>query len=202
MRTHSARFVGAASSPSALPALGPPEVAFVGRSNVGKSSLLNALVGHKSLARVSKTPGRTQQINFFLVDDAIVFADLPGYGFARVPVELKDQWKQLAEGYLSARRQLCGVCVLVDIRRGVATDDRALLVYLDSLGLPYLLALTKADKLARGPRLQRARDVAASMPGVACVATSARLGEGVDELWDAIHAAAAAGAQPGAHEDR
>ncbi len=77
MRTHSARFVGAASSPSALPALGPPEVAFVGRSNVGKSSLLNALVGHKSLARVSKTPGRTQQINFFLVDDATVFADLP-----------------------------------------------------------------------------------------------------------------------------
>jgi GTP-binding protein len=193
MQTHTARFAGAASDPGHLPAFRQPEVAFAGRSNVGKSSLLNRLVGHKGLARVSKTPGRTQQINFFLIDEQIVFVDLPGYGFARVPLEVQGAWKGLVEGYLANRPQLAAVCVLVDMRRGPAEDDLLLLDYLASLSLPSFVALTKVDKLARGPRLLRCREIAAQLPGTPVIATSAAKSEGMDELWAQIHAAAGGG---------
>lgn len=190
MRTHEARFAGAASRPDHLPVFPLPEVAFAGRSNVGKSSLLNRLVGRRGLARVSRTPGRTQQINFFVVGEEIVFADLPGYGFARVPLEVQGAWKGLVEGYLAQRPQLAAVCVLIDIRRGPEEDDRMLFDYLASLGIPAFAALTKADKLARGPRLQRCRAIAAALPGMTVVATSAAGGDGIDELWAQIRAAA------------
>lgn len=185
-RSHRAGFASAASDASHLPSLSFPEVAFAGRSNVGKSSLLNRLVNRRNLARVSKTPGRTQQINFFVVDDRVVFADLPGYGFARVPAEVQQAWKALVEGYLSARRQLVAVCVLVDVRRGIEPDDARLLEYLAALGIQAFVAITKVDKLARGPRLQRCREIGRSLSGVPIVATSAATGEGMAEVWDRI----------------
>lgn len=185
-RSHQAGFATAATDASHLPNLPFPEVAFAGRSNVGKSSLLNRLVNRRNLARVSKTPGRTQQINFFVVDERVVFVDLPGYGFARVPADVQQAWKALVEGYLSARRGLLAVCVLVDVRRGVEPDDARLLEYLRALGISAFVAITKVDKLARGPRLQRCREIARSLSGVPIVATSAATGEGMAEVWDRI----------------
>jgi GTP-binding protein len=190
MLTHSARFLAGAADPAQLPKLGYPEIAFAGRSNVGKSALLNRLVGQRGLARVSKTPGRTQQINFFLIDDQLVFADLPGYGFARVPLGVKQQWKRLVEGYLTQRRQLRAVVVLVDLRRGVEPDDVALLDYLDAQRVSAILVATKADKLARGERLRRARALQdeASAQGISVVPCSATSGDGIDRLWHEIAA--------------
>ncbi len=186
MRNRQARFASAASSPDVLPALAWPEIALAGRSNVGKSSLLNRLVGQRGLARVSKTPGRTQQINFFVVEERLTLVDLPGYGFARVPREIQAEWKGLIEGYLSRRANLRSVGVLVDLRRGIGDEDRMLLDYTDSLGLDRFVVVTKIDKLARGERLQRLRALEAE--SVAVVATSAQTGEGIDALWEAIEA--------------
>lgn len=184
MRTHTARFLAGSAEATRLPVWPHPEIAFAGRSNVGKSSLLNRLVGQRGLARVSKTPGRTQQINFFLIDDHIVFADLPGYGFARVPIAVRDGWKDLVEGYLSRRRELRAVVVLVDLRRGLETDDEQLLDYLRTQKLPALVVATKADKLALGQRRERGRALATALgaerPLIVCSASS---GEGVASLW-------------------
>lgn len=169
-----------------LPRLALPEVALAGRSNVGKSSLLNRLVGQRGLARVSKTPGRTQQINFFVVEERLTLVDLPGYGFARVPREVQAEWKGLVEGYLTVRPNLRAVGVLVDLRRGIQDDDRMLLEYVSSLGLASFVVVTKIDKLARGERLLRLRAMQAT--GIAVVATSAQTGDGIEELWEAIEA--------------
>ena len=188
MRVHQANFIAGASDPAQLPRHERPEIAFAGRSNVGKSSLLNQLAGRHGLARVSKTPGRTQQLNFFDIDDKIVFVDLPGYGFARVPERVREQWKSLVEGYLSARRQLRGAVVIVDVRRGVEEDDRLLIEYLGAHGVAVVLAVTKIDKLGRGERQKRMRELALKpLRGVsALVALSSSTGEGVAELWREI----------------
>jgi len=186
VKTHAARFVAGAATVARIPALGFPEIAFAGRSNVGKSSLLNRLVGHSGLARVSKTPGRTQQINFFVVDDRLVFADLPGYGFARVPLAVKDQWKQLVEAYLDARSSLRAVVILVDIRRGLQPDDLLLLDFLTSRRIATLVVATKADKLNRSERQRQQQSLSdqARRAGIAEVlVTSSSHGEGVADLW-------------------
>ncbi|MCK6554453.1 ribosome biogenesis GTP-binding protein YihA/YsxC [Candidatus Binatia bacterium] len=187
MHTHNASFLAGSAEAARLPVWRYPEIAFAGRSNVGKSSLLNRLVGRRGLARVSKTPGRTQQINFFLVDDRVVFADLPGYGFARVPVAVRDSWKHLVEGYLSARRALRVVVVLVDLRRGLEADDEQLLDYLRAQRLPAVIVATKADKLALGHRRQRGRLLVAavgeSTPVIVC---SAHSGDGLSVLWTTL----------------
>ena len=190
MRSHPARFVAGAAEPARLPALAYPEIAFAGRSNVGKSSLLNRLVGNHKLARVSKTPGRTQQINFFLVDERRLFVDLPGYGFARVPLAVKEQWKHLVESYLTGRSHLRAVVVIIDLRRGVEPDDAMLLDVLQARAVPAILVATKADKLGRGARAERMRALAKDRtPGVAeIIVLSAATGEGVDQLWHAIDA--------------
>jgi GTP-binding protein len=187
MSVHTARFLAAAADARGLPRLPYPEVAFAGRSNVGKSSLLNRLVGQNRLARVSKTPGRTQQINFFLVDERVTFVDLPGYGFARVPVPVKLQWKALVETYLAQRRGLRGVVVLVDLRRGIESDDALLLDYLRAHRLPTLVVGTKADKLGRAARTAHAKAlIAAVAPDAAVISCSAMNGEGIDDLWKGI----------------
>ncbi len=185
---HSAVFVAGAADPAHLPRLSHPEVAFAGRSNVGKSSLLNRLVGQRKLARVSKTPGRTQQINFFLIDARLTFVDLPGYGFARVPVRVKHQWKHLVETYLSHRRNLRAVVVIVDLRRGVEEDDAQLLDYLHAQRIPAVLVATKADKLAYGARRRRVGEVAKDVthPVAALIVCSAESGEGIEGLWAEI----------------
>ena len=188
MPTHTARFLAGAADPARFPEIGLPEIAFAGRSNVGKSSLLNRLVGHRGLARVSKTPGRTQQLNFFVIDERLAFVDLPGYGFARVPAVVQRRWKQLVEGYLGRREQLRAVVVIVDLRRGLGRGDAQLCEYLNAHRLPAILAATKCDKLAHGERKRQARALAeAAIAGVAgVVVCSAHTGEGIRELWKQI----------------
>ena len=187
---HTAVFVAGAAAPAHLPKPSHPEIAFAGRSNVGKSSLLNRLVGQRKLARVSKTPGRTQQINFFLIDERLTFVDLPGYGFARVPAQVKQQWKHLVETYLSTRRNLRAVVVIIDLRRGVEEDDAQLLDYLRTQCIPTILVATKADKLAYGARQRKVREVTDELThaAAAVVVCSAESGEGVDRLWKEINA--------------
>ena len=180
-----AAFVAGAARLDRLPPPRLPEVAFAGRSNVGKSSLLNTVVSRRALARVSKTPGRTQQINFFSVDERLLLVDLPGYGFARVPLAVKDAWRGLVEGYLTAPRPLRGVFVLVDVRRGLAADDVQLLEFLDAHDIATRVVATKLDKLTRGLR-------AAALAGMADAAGTAAIGFSVKErlgaaaLWQQI----------------
>jgi len=186
MRVHSARFIAGAASPRLLPPATLPEIALAGRSNVGKSALLNRLVGRHRLARVSKRPGRTQQLNFFAVNDDLVLVDLPGYGFARVPRAVQDAWKQLVEDYLIRRRVLAGVVIIVDLRRGVEADDAMLLDFLGAHGIPALLAATKADKVTRSERARLLPALVAERPGLRYVVCSGATGEGIAELWGAI----------------
>ncbi len=185
---HVARFLAGVADPARLPKLPYPEVAFAGRSNVGKSSLLNRLVGRRRLARVSKTPGRTQQINLFLVDERLTLVDLPGYGFARVPLSVQRNWKHLVETYLSRRENLRAVVLIVDLRRGVEAEDAQLIAFLQTHDVEVILALTKADKLGQSERRRRIEAVqrqfaTAVVRVVVCSATS---GEGVERVWAEI----------------
>jgi GTP-binding protein len=179
-----AEFVAGADRLDRLPPPTLPEIAVAGRSNVGKSSLLNRLLGRRALARVSKTPGRTQQINFFAVDERLLLADLPGYGFARVPLAIKEQWRGLVEGYLTRRHTLRGVVVLVDVRRGIEPDDTQLLEFLASQRRAVLVVATKIDKLGRGAQLQSMARIREHAAGA--IAFSAVTGEGTAELWSAV----------------
>jgi len=181
-----AEFVAGAARVDRLPPPALPEIAFAGRSNVGKSALLNRVLGRRGLARVSKTPGRTQQINFFAVDERLLFVDLPGYGFARVPLVVKEQWRRLVEGYLTRRRTLRAVVVLVDVRRGIGPEDARLLDFLAAHDLPAILVATKVDKLARGPRLRRLAEITAQRRGAPVIGFSAVTGDGAAELWAAL----------------
>lgn len=135
-----------------LPPDGPPEVAFIGRSNVGKSSTINAIARRRKLAFVSKTPGRTQMINFFSLGTAARLADLPGYGYAKVPEAIKAEWDTLAGGYLATRASLAIVVVIMDARRPFTPHDSAMVSWLRPIGLRVLLVLSKADKLGRRDR--------------------------------------------------
>src|SRR3982751_3328282 len=126
-----------------------PEIAFAGRSNVGKSSLLNTLVRRKSFARVSRTPGRTREINFFRINNEFVLVDLPGYGYARISKEKKAEWRPIIESYLRRTSQLRGIVLLLDIRRDPSDDDRAMLDFLAEVEVPAIVALTKVDKLSK-----------------------------------------------------
>jgi GTP-binding protein len=146
-----AQFLKGVARLSGLPADSGLEVAFAGRSNAGKSSVINALTGRAALARISKTPGRTQQINFFVLDDdQHRLVDLPGYGYAKVPLAVKRQWSNLVEGYLNARRSLQGVVLLMDARRPFTDADSRLLEWCVHAGLATHVLLNKADKLSRG----------------------------------------------------
>jgi GTP-binding protein len=190
-------FVAGAATLDAIPAPVLPEIGFIGRSNVGKSSLVNALVGRKSLARTSQSPGATKQINFFRLDDALILVDLPGYGFARVSRTQSAEWQQLIFSYLRGRANLRRVVVLVDARRGVLPADKEAMKLLDESAVSYLVVLTKIDKLApqeREPaRALCLRDVSSGIAAYPDVyATSAVNGEGIDLLRAHIAALAAA----------
>ncbi len=156
-------FIKSAAAPADFPADDGREVAFVGRSNSGKSTALNLLAGVRKLARVSKTPGRTQLVNFFDVGEQRRLVDLPGYGFARVPPGTQEQWRELVEAYLSTRRSLVGTIVTIDIRRGITELDDTLLRWLEPLDLRVGLLLTKADKLAHGAGIAREREIASAV---------------------------------------
>jgi len=165
-----------------------PEIAFAGRSNVGKSSLLNRLVHRKKFARVSNTPGRTREVNFFRVNDSFLLVDLPGYGYARVSKERRAEWRPLIESYLRSTTQLRGVVQLLDSRHDPTGDDLQMLDYLGELGVPTIIVLTKIDKLTPKERQRRRAEIAAAI-GVdddQIIAFSATTGEGRNELAEAI----------------
>lgn len=192
MKILSAEFVTSATEPSQFPAGDLPEIAFAGRSNVGKSSLLNAMLGRKSLARVSQTPGRTRLVNFFRVavadkhDREFLFVDLPGYGYAKVAKAVQEQWGPMIEGYLSVRSALRGVVLLTDVRRG-EQDEINLARWIVAQGLGLIAVATKIDKLPRGQRAQGIRDLE-TLLGVPVIGCSAETGEGMDGVWKAIRA--------------
>ncbi len=172
-----------------------PEIAFAGRSNVGKSSLLNALVRRKSFARVSRTPGRTREINFFRVNNGFVLVDLPGYGYARVSKAIRAEWRPLMERYLRQTPQLRGIVLLLDIRRDPSDDDQAMLEFLAEMEVPTIVALTKTDKLSKTAAAQRVTEVskALALDTEQVIPFSAQSGEGRVELLEAItHLVAAA----------
>jgi GTP-binding protein len=179
-----AEFVVSANLPEQFPADGLPEIAFLGRSNVGKSSLLNALVGHKRLAFTSNTPGRTQTINFYRVEGSKYFVDLPGYGYAKVPKGTKDQWKELIECYLRERTALALSFIVLDARRGWMDKDLDLKDWLESQDRKYMVVVTKMDKLNQA-------DQQRGMAGIRKLVQdplpfSALTGRGVREIWQAI----------------
>lgn len=199
MKATQAQFVVSAAAPAQFPRDGLPEIAFAGRSNVGKSSLLNRLVGQKGLALVSKTPGRTRLINFFRINGEACFVDLPGYGYAAAPKSLRETWGELVEGYLRTRGELRGVVFLLDIRHEPTDRDLEMRGLLDEARLPWIPVLTKADKAGRHERGRLIRRIAKALslpdPGLA-IPFSATTGEGAREVWSAIAERLRAPARP------
>ena len=161
-----------------------PEVAFLGRSNVGKSSLINALAGQRRLAFTSNTPGRTQTINFYRIDGAFYFVDLPGYGYARAPLRLALEWKKLIEHYLGTRGTLRLSCLVLDSRRGWMENDLLLKRWLEERGRPYLVIATKIDKLNQSEQERGLRKI--RQEGAEPLPFSAATGRGAREIWQAI----------------
>jgi len=190
MKSRNARFLKSASAANEFPAGDLPEIAFAGRSNVGKSSLINSLVGKDGLARTSRTPGRTQLLNWFHVDGpagALAFVDLPGYGYAKVPTEMQASWQGLIESYLSDRPVLRAVVLLVNVRRGVEGEEEDLVAWLAERNIPVIGVVTKIDKVAKNKRepvlAMVKRALGLRRPPIAF---SALDGDGIDDLWKAI----------------
>jgi len=188
MKITKAEFVTGAGDPKSIPRESLPEVAFAGKSNVGKSSLINRLLNRKNLAITSSTPGRTRQINFFNVNDAVYFVDLPGYGFAKVSHAERRKWGEIVSAYMRSRKALAAVVVIIDIRRDPGEHDLALLEMLDDLGIAHIVALTKSDKVKPGQRAQRKSVIAGALKLKAAdlIIFSAVTGEGKEELWKKI----------------
>jgi len=185
------RFVMGVRTADQLPEPAFPEIAFAGRSNVGKSSLLNALTGRKTLARTSNTPGRTQEVNFFLLAEALCLVDLPGYGYARASKGEIGRWNRLIEDYLRGRPNLKRVCLLIDARHGLKPSDEEVMTGLDKAAVSYQAVLTKADKVkpAELPALlERTEAILRKHPAAypALIATSVVSGAGVAELRAAL----------------
>jgi GTP-binding protein len=184
-----AAFIKSAFQSNQYPPPDKTEVAFAGRSNVGKSSLLNALVNRKNLARTSATPGRTQALNFFRVNDRFIFVDLPGYGYARVSHEVKRSWGGMVETYLGNRPNLKAVVVIVDIRRDLEEDDRTVMARLKQEGKEVIPVLTKVDKLNHKEREARIREMEREIGRIVSqkpILFSAKTGEGRKEIWDRL----------------
>lgn len=181
------RFTAAVANLKQLPPLALPEVAFCGRSNVGKSSLVNALTGRNTLARTSHTPGRTQQLIFFELGARLMLVDLPGYGYAKVSKTMVASWTRLLKAYLKGRVTLRRACVLVDARHGIKPGDGEIMDLLDQAAVPYQIVLTKADKVRSGELDRRVAEITAALkahpaafPDI--LATSARDGAGIATL--------------------
>ena len=178
MRIRSAEFTVAAYGRKDFPRGALPEIALVGRSNVGKSSLINALAGRKSLARTSSTPGKTQSINFYLVNGAFYLVDLPGFGYARVPERVRRSWRRMIDSYMEGRRTIRGVMVILDSRRKIGETEAGLYEWIEALGLPVITVVTKADKLPSAKLRERVREIKAVLGVDAPVVFSATKGLG------------------------
>lgn len=193
MKIGAAEHMAAAAAASGFPAPGAPEVAFLGRSNVGKSSLLNRLVQRKSLARISSTPGKTRLLHWYRVTRGgreLWLVDLPGYGYARVAREERRKWQGVIESYLGGRETLRLAVLLQDLRRDVSDDETQLLEWLDERNVASLVALTKCDKLKPMRRAARIREIRKQLPlpSARIVPTSAEKSLGIPELWESIAA--------------
>jgi GTP-binding protein len=191
MRVISAEFVKSATKPSEYPPENLPEIAIAGKSNVGKSSLINTLVNRKNLAKTSSSPGRTQTINFFRVNEKISLVDLPGYGYAKVSLRIRETWKPMVESYLQTREGIRMVVLILDARRGASPEDLTLLDWLDYHQIPSLIVLTKADKLSQIERARQKKTVAdiPLLNGKPICFFSALTGEGKEDLWRHIQGA-------------
>jgi len=188
MNIQAAEFIKSAVKPTEYPPPQLPEIAFAGRSNVGKSSLINTLVNRKRLVKTSNTPGRTQLLNFFAVNGRIGFVDLPGYGYAKVPEPVRQRWGPMVEAYLSQRSCLRGVVLLIDLRRDPGSEEINLLHWLADRTLPVRIVLTKADKLSKSRQTLRRQKIAAvlriSASELILFSTKTRAGR--DDLWREI----------------
>jgi GTP-binding protein len=188
MKVTSAEFLKSATAPEHYPRDGRLEVAFMGRSNVGKSSLINSLLGTKGLARTSSTPGRTQLINFFLINQAFYFVDLPGYGYARVPVEIKNEWGPMIEKYLASRQNLVLSIAIIDARHGPTKLDILMKEWLEANDLPFIVVATKADKLSNNKLSTSIKSSEAVMGKGRVIPYSAITRRGADRIWKEIAA--------------
>lgn len=186
------KHITSAVNPEGYPESALPEIAMVGRSNVGKSSVINLLTGRKSLARVGNTPGKTRLINFFSLEDKLLLVDLPGYGYAQVSKEERARWGKIVETYLHKREQLRLVLMLADIRHKPTADDKLMVEWLCSMGKPYIVLATKADKISRTHYREHMNEIRKTldlMPGVPVIPVSATKKTGYDEIWDRIYRA-------------
>jgi GTP-binding protein len=188
MKITSAEFVTSAVSPEGYPKENLPEIAFMGRSNVGKSSLINSLLGNRKLARTSSTPGRTQLINFFRVNGTLLFVDLPGYGYAKVPERIRREWGGMVENYLANRKELVLSILILDSRHAPTANDMRLKSWLEHHGLPFVVVSTKADRLSNNRLRNSLRDTAESLGTAreAILPYSSVTGRGGDRLWRVI----------------
>lgn len=189
MKVIEAKYVASAVNLEQCPDDHYPEVAFAGRSNVGKSSLINALLNRKALARTSSKPGKTQTINFYQVNNNVYLVDLPGYGFAKVSKEVKATWGKMIEQYLSKRSTLKGVIQLVDIRHEPTGDDILMYQWLQHYQLPTVVVATKADKISKGRRQQHLKVIRTKLnltPEVLLLPFSSETKEGSDQLWEIL----------------
>ena len=184
----SAEFITSATKPSQYPPEGLPEIAFAGRSNVGKSSLINVLVNRKRLVKTSSTPGRTQLVNFFDINDYITFFDLPGYGYAKVPAAVRKKWGPMIETYLSGRNTLKGVVVILDIGRTPREEEHNLIAWLAHYAIASILVLTKTDKLSKTKLAKQRAAVARSLALDVgdLILFSAKSRKGREDVWQAI----------------
>ncbi len=189
MKVITTEFLTGAVSSKQYPKEPFPEFAFVGRSNVGKSSLIRSLLNRKKLVRISSTPGKTREINFFRINEKLMFADLPGYGFARVTPALQKQWKKMIEEYLIHREPLMAIVFIVDIRRKPTELDLTLKEWLEDLGRNYILVITKSDKLSGTERSKQSKIIKSAFMGenaLAVVTYSSKNHLGRKELWSEI----------------
>jgi len=191
MKVSTVEFAGAAAQPGGYPKLPHPEIAFAGRSNVGKSSLINRLLD-RSIARTSSTPGRTRQLNFFVVNFKLTFVDLPGYGYAQVSKQERGQWQKLIEDYLIHSHHLRAVVIIVDIRRGLEAEEAALCEFLSYHQRPFVIVATKCDKLKRGQLEQQRKAITTQLDSHPLLLFSAQDGSGKEALWQALLAFASA----------
>jgi GTP-binding protein len=197
MHVKTTEFIKSATKPDHYPEGDQPEIAFAGRSNVGKSSLINVLVNRKALVRTSSTPGRTQLINFFDVNGTFTLVDLPGYGFAKVPLDVKRQWGPMMQTYLSGRPNLRGVVLIIDIRRTPKDEDIQMLEWLRAFAVTPILVVTKCDKVSKN-ELQKQLSVIAKELGVQkdnLLTFSALSRSGVEKVWEKIEEALALAAE-------
>ena len=189
MKVVSAEFLKSAFKEDDWPRDSLPEIAFLGRSNVGKSSVINSLLSVRGLARTSSTPGRTQSLNFFLINNKFRFVDFPGFGYARVPREIKSTWGEMATSYLAKRRQLVLSIQLVDSRHEPTKQDLQLHEWLDESDKPRLIVATKSDKLSNNELRKNLEHIARVLDDDSVMAYSAKSGRGREELWRAIKSA-------------